>query len=101
MHSKHTALVPEKGTAKMGTLVVTDDQVLFFDQKFADNAGLGLAGLIGSALQKRHEDGGRHHQRALRPRTGLAPRLHAEPDEERDRGDRAVPEPGGLVQPRL
>jgi hypothetical protein len=58
--SKYTALVPDRGIAKLGTLVVTAGQVLFFDQKFAANAGLGLAGLIGEALRRRHEEGGPH-----------------------------------------
>lgn len=56
--STYTALVPEKGLAKLGTLVVTADRVVFFDQKFAPNAAFGLASLITDALQKRHDEGG-------------------------------------------
>jgi hypothetical protein len=42
----------------MGTALITSGGVVFFDQKFASNPGFGVLGMVGSALQKRHEEGG-------------------------------------------
>lgn len=55
---KLTGLIPEKGRATMGHLIVTTERLAFYEQKFAANAAFGLAGLVTDALQKRHEEGG-------------------------------------------
>jgi hypothetical protein len=67
--SKYTALI-QGGSTKMGTLVLTTERLLFFDQKFASNAGFGVLGLVGGALQKRHEEGGPLLQVSLDAVTG-------------------------------
>lgn len=54
-----TALVRGTTNSKIGTVIITNERVLFWDQKFAHNAAAGvLTALIVDRLQKRHEKGG-------------------------------------------
>ncbi|MCU1394183.1 MAG: hypothetical protein JWM34_2611 [Ilumatobacteraceae bacterium] len=55
-----TALVKGGASATMGTAVLTDQRLIFFDQRFAANVGIGgVAGAaVAGALQHRHEADG-------------------------------------------
>ena len=55
-----TAWIKDDAKAKMGTAILTARQLIFFDQRFASNPGIGgVAGAaMAGALERRHEADG-------------------------------------------
>jgi hypothetical protein len=73
LSSRQTAWVRGATSAKLGHAVLTTERLAFFDQKFAPNAVLGLAGnLVMDRLQKKHEQKGPLVEIPLGAITGIA-----------------------------
>lgn len=55
-----TAWMQDGVRAKMGTAILTERQLIFFDQRFASNPGIGgvAVAAVAGALQHRHEADG-------------------------------------------
>ena len=59
LDQRQTAWVRGGTSTKLGTAIITNQRLLFFDTKFmAGVAGGALGAAVVSRLQKRHEDGG-------------------------------------------
>jgi hypothetical protein len=75
LSQRQTAWIRGATSAKMGHAVLTTQRLVFFDEKFAPNAALGLVGnVIFDRLQKKHEKGGPLVEIPLGAITGLARR---------------------------
>jgi hypothetical protein len=68
-----TAWVRGAATTKMGKAILTTQRLLFFDQKYAQNASFGvITNVITGKLQKRHEEQGALLELPLGDITGIA-----------------------------